>query len=39
MTEPKPKRHSHPATRTLAAIGVGAMALFASRVLLDFFGP
>ena len=38
-----PKRNrnkpSHPATRALAAIGAGAMLLYGSRVLLDFFGP
>lgn len=30
---------SHTATRTLAAIGAGAILLYGSRVLLDFFGP
>jgi cardiolipin synthase len=30
---------SHPITRALAAVGVGAMALYGSRVLLNFFGP
>jgi len=31
-------RASSPATRTLAAIGAGAILLYGSRVLLDFFG-
>jgi cardiolipin synthase len=39
MKKPVRNRGSHPATRTLAAIGVGAIALYGSRVLLDFFGP
>ncbi len=30
---------SHTATRTLATIGAGAILLFGSRILLDFFGP
>ena len=30
---------SNAGTRTLAAIGVGALVLYGSRVLLDFFGP
>ena len=29
----------HPATRALAAIGVGAMVLYGARFLIDFFGP
>lgn len=33
------RTHSHAATRTLAAIGAGAVLLYGSRVLLDFFGP
>ncbi len=33
------KNRSHAATRTLAAIGAGAVLLYGSRVLLDFFGP
>ncbi len=32
-------RRSHPATQTLAALGAGAVLLYGSRVLLDFFGP
>ena len=32
-------RSSHPATRALAAIGVGALVFQTTRVLLDFFGP
>ncbi len=35
----EPTSRTHHATRTLAAIGAGAMALYASRILLDFFGP
>jgi cardiolipin synthase len=30
---------AHPATRALATIGAGALLLYGSRVLLDFFGP
>jgi cardiolipin synthase A/B len=30
---------SHPGTRTLAVIGAGALALYGSRVLINFFGP
>ena len=30
---------SHTATRTLATIGAGAILLYGSRVLIDFFGP
>jgi cardiolipin synthase len=30
---------SHPATRALAAIGVGAIVIAGSRLLLDLFGP
>ncbi len=32
-------RGSHAATRTLAALGLGALAVYGARVLLDFFGP
>src|SRR5665213_4070233 len=32
-------RRSHPATRALAAVGVGAALFYGYRVLLDFFGP
>ncbi len=31
--------HPHSATRTLAAVGAGAILVYGSRVLLDFFGP
>ncbi len=33
------KTRTHTATRALAAIGVGAILVYGSRVLLDFFGP
>ena len=33
------KRSAHPATRAFAALGVAALAVYGSRVLLDFFGP
>ncbi len=39
MANPKSSRRAHPATRTLAAVGVGAILVYGSRVLLDFFGP
>ncbi len=39
MTRSAPKTRSHTATRTLAAIGAGAILVYGSRVLLDFFGP
>jgi cardiolipin synthase len=29
---------SHPATRALAAVGVGAAVIYGSRILIDFFG-
>jgi cardiolipin synthase len=34
-----PRKPANPATRTLAVIGAGAILLYGSRVLLDFFGP
>lgn len=39
MPNPDSSSRSHTATRALAAIGVGAMLIYGSRVLLDFFGP
>ncbi len=33
------KDRSHTGTRTLAAIGAGAMAIYGSRVLINLFGP
>ncbi len=39
MAPSNPKTRAHTATRTLAAIGAGAIVLYGSRVLLDFFGP
>lgn len=33
------KRRAHTVTKTLAAVGAGAIALYGSRLLLDFFGP
>ncbi len=39
MRRPVRNRGPHPATRTLAAIGAGAIVLYGSRALLDFFGP
>ena len=32
-------RRHHPATRALAAVGVGSIAFFAARFLVNFFGP
>ena len=39
MAQPNPNPRSHATTRALAAIGAGAILLYGSRVLLDFFGP
>jgi cardiolipin synthase len=39
MTDRFSNSNPHLATRALAAIGVGAMVIYGSRVLLDFFGP
>ena len=39
MNTSVPTRGTHAATRTLAAIGAGALVLYGSRFLLDFFGP
>ena len=39
MNNRKPISKSHVATRTLAAIGAGAVVLYGARFLLDFFGP
>lgn len=38
MSHPAGNHRSHPATRALAAVGVGAILLYGSRVLIDFFG-
>ena len=39
MTKERVRTGAHGATRILAAIGAGAMLIYGSRVLLDFFGP
>jgi cardiolipin synthase len=39
MKKNTPKRKAHLATRALATVGVGAVLLYGSRFLLDFFGP
>ncbi len=39
MTEQKTYDKTHPAIRTLAAVGVGAIVVYGARVLLNFFGP
>jgi cardiolipin synthase len=39
MTDRASNSKPHRATRVLAAIGAGAMVIYGSRVLLDFFGP
>jgi len=39
MTDQVDARKSHPTTRTLAAIGVGATFFLAARFLLNYFGP
>lgn len=36
---PPPKARSSRTTRTLAAIGVGALAIYGARVLINLFGP
>jgi len=38
MTDPTQTTKSHPATRWLAAIGVGAVTILGARLLIDFFG-
>jgi cardiolipin synthase len=38
MTDRSQKRPSHPATRALAAVGVGAVVILGTRFLIDFFG-
>lgn len=39
MNDPVPQSKPHPATRVLAAVGVGSIAFFAARFLVNFFGP
>ena len=39
MTDQVATGKSHRATRTLAAVGVGATFFFAARFLLNYFGP
>ncbi len=39
MTDQVTNRRPHLATRALAAVGVGAVLIYGSRVLLNFFGP
>src|SRR3984957_13552533 len=38
MTNRLRNNKSHPVTRGLAAVGVGAMAFFGARFLIDYFG-
>jgi cardiolipin synthase len=38
MIDPTQTTKSHPATRWLAAIGVGAVTILGARLLIDFFG-
>jgi cardiolipin synthase A/B len=39
MTDRLSNSNPHLVTRALAAIGVGALVIYGSRILLDFFGP
>jgi cardiolipin synthase len=39
MTDAPTSHTSHPGTRALAAIGIGAIAITAARFLLNFYGP
>jgi cardiolipin synthase len=39
MTDRLSNSNPHRVTRALAAIGVGALVIYGSRILLDFFGP
>jgi cardiolipin synthase A/B len=39
MTDRASHNPSHPATRALAAVGVGAIAFFGAHFLVNFFGP
>lgn len=39
MSDPKSEGKIHPATRTLATIGMGAILIYGARILLNFFGP
>ena len=39
MANPHKNDRSHMATRTLATLGAGAILLYGSRVLFNFFGP
>ncbi len=39
MSDRRPEGKIHPATRTLATIGMGAILIYGARILLNFFGP
>jgi cardiolipin synthase A/B len=39
MTDRRRNCKSHPATRGLAALGVGAVVFFGARFLIEYFGP